>query len=172
MGDYRRLYVPGGTYFFTVLTYDRQPLFADPSKVGQLRLALRKVKSKRPFVVLAGVVLPNHLHCLWRLPEGDADFSTRWQMIKTEFSRHVPAAIQKDGAKMVWQLRFYEHLIRDEEDFRKHLDYIHYSPVKHGLVATPGEWTQSSFKRFVAVNWYTSDWGNVVPPDAEDMDHE
>ncbi len=172
MSYYRRLYVPGGTYFFTVVAYHRQPIFAKESRVEQLRRSLREVKAKRPFAVVAGVVLPNHLHCLWRLPEGDADFSTRWQMIKTHFSRHVPAPIRQDGSKTVWQPRFYEHLIRDEDDFRKHLDYIHYNPVKHGLVATPGEWPQSSFQRFVAIDWYASDWGNAVPPDVEDMDAE
>ncbi len=118
MSYYRRLYVPGGTYFFTLVAYHRQPIFAEESRVEQLRRSLREVKAKRPFAVVAGVVLPNHLHCLWRLPEGDADLSTRWQMIKTDFSRHVPAPTRKDGSKTVWQPRFYEHLIRDEDDFR------------------------------------------------------
>ena len=172
MSDYRRVYVPGGTYFFTLVTYERNNLFADESRVEKLRQSLRGVKKKRPFVMVAAVVLPDHLHCIWRLPEGDADFSTRWQMIKTDFSRHVPGKTRKDGAKTVWQPRFYDHLIRDEDDLRRHLDYIHYNPVKHGYVATPGEWPHSSFKRFVAIGWYPNDWGMIAPPDVDDMGHE
>ncbi|MGZ4981855.1 MAG: REP-associated tyrosine transposase [Methylobacter sp.] len=99
MSDYRRLYFPGGTYFFTLGTYRRQPIFADDKRVEQLRRSFREVKTKRPFDLLAAVVLPDHLHCLWRLPEGDADFSTRWQMVKTDFSRHVPAQTRKGGTK-------------------------------------------------------------------------
>ena len=95
MSDYRRLYVPGGTYFFTLVTYERQNLFAEAFRVEQLRQSLRVVKKKRPFTMVAAVVLPDHLHCIWRLPEGDADFSTRWQMIKTDFSRHVPGKTRK-----------------------------------------------------------------------------
>ena len=174
MSDYRRLYVPGGTYFFTLVNYQRQNLFAEAFRVEQLRQSLRVVKKKRPFVMIAAVVLPNHVHCIWRLPEGDADFSTRWQMIKTDFSRHVPAKTRNDSAKTVWQPRFYDHLIRDDEDedFRRHLDYIHFNPVKHGYVTTPSEWPYSSFKRFLTVGWYAHDWGNVISPDVEDMEHE
>ena len=154
------------------MTYQRQNLFADAVRLEQLRQSLREVKKKRPFVIIAAVVLPNHLHCIWRLPTGDTDYSTRWQMIKTDFSRHIPAKTLKDGSKSVWQPRFYDHLIRDDDDFRRHLDYIHYNPVKHGFVAIPCEWPQSSFQRFVAIGWYDKDWGNVVPPDVTDMDHE
>ncbi len=172
MSDYRRLHVPGGTYFFTLVTYQRQDLFVEEARVEQLRQSLRVVKHKRPFVMIAGVVLPNHWHCIWSLPTGDADYSTRWQMIKTDFSQQIPAKTRQDGSKTVWQPRYFDHLIRDEDDFRRHLDYIHYNPVKHGFVATPGEWPHSSFKRFVAIGWYDKDWGNVAPPDVEDMDHE
>ena len=172
MSDYRRLYIPGGTYFFTLVTYHREPIFADERRVILLRQAFREVKSKRPFDLLAAVVLPDHLHCLWRLPKSDADFSTRWQMVKTAFSRQIPADVKKDGSKRVWQPRFYEHCLRDERDFQKHLNYIHYNPVKHGLVVSPGEWPHSSFKRFVSLGWYAEDWGNVAPVDVEDMAHE
>lgn len=133
MSNYRRVYIPGGTYFFTVVSYRRQPLFAGDGRVEQLRQSFREVKAKRPFGLLAAVVLPDHLHCLWRLPEDDADYSTRWQMVKADFSRHIPAKIKKGGAKTILQPRFYDHCIRDESDFHKHLDYIHYNPVKHGL---------------------------------------
>ena len=117
----------------------------------KLRQSFLEVKAKRPFELLAAVVLPDHLHCLWCLPESDADFSTRWQMVKTSFSRRIPAQKRKDGAKSIWQPRFYDHCIRDESDFQKHLDYIHYNPVKHGLAYSPGEWPYSSFAHFVAL---------------------
>jgi putative transposase len=172
MSDYRRLYIPGGTYFFTLVSYHRKPIFTDDGRVEQLRRSFREVKAKRPFDLLAAVVLPDHLHCLWRLPEGDADFSTRWQMVKADFSRHIPTKTRKNGAKTVWQPRFYDHCIRDENDFHKHLDYIHYNPVKHGLASTPGEWPHSSYSRFEALGWYASGWGEIAPPDVEDLEHE
>jgi len=109
VSNYRRVYIPGGTYFFTLVTYRRQPIFADGERVELLRQSFREVKAKRPFDLLAAVVLPDHLHCLWCLPEGDADFSTRWQMVKTSFSRRIPAKKRKDGAKTIWQPRFYDH---------------------------------------------------------------
>ena len=107
MSDYRRVYIPRGSYFFTLVTYRRQPIFADGNRVELLRRSFREVKAKRPFDLLAAVILPDHLHCLWCLPEGDADFSTRWQMVKVGFSRRIPAKIRKDGAKTIWQPRFY-----------------------------------------------------------------
>lgn len=172
MSNYRRLYIPGGTYFFTLVTYRRQPIFAEDGRVELLRQSFREVKAKRPFDLLAAVVLSDHLHCLWRLPEGDTGFSTRWQMVKTSFSRRIPMETRKNGAKTIWQPRFYEHCIRDGSDFHKHLDYIHYNPVKHGLVSSPGEWSHSSFSRFVTLGWYEVSWGDVVPADVEDMRHE
>lgn len=172
MSDYRRVYIPGGTYFFTLVTYRRQKIFADSSNVELLRKSFREVKAKRPFQLVAAVILPDHLHCLWCLPDADADFSSRWQMVKTGFSRRIPAQVRADDTKTIWQPRFYEHCLRDESDFQKHLDYIHYNPVKHGLVATPGEWPHSSFARFVAFGWYASDWGGAEPPDVMDLGHE
>lgn len=171
MSDYRRLYLPGATYFFTVVTYRREPIFADEQKVEWLRQAFQTVKAKRPFESLAAVVLPDHLHCIWRLPEGDSDFSTRWQMIKTAFSRRMPATIGK-GGKRIWQPRFFEHCIRDEDDFTNHLDYIHYNPVKHGLVASPAKWPHSSFRRFVASGRYPENWGCGLIADVNDLGRE
>ena len=162
----------GGNLFFTLVTYRRQRIFADGERVGQLRQSFREVNEKRPFELLATVVLPDHLHCLWCLPEVDADFSTRWQMVKTSFSRHIPAKKRKDGAKTIWQPRFYDHCIREESDFHKHLDYIHYNPVKHGLVSSPGDWPYSSFAHFVRLGYYVSNWGDVAPREVEDMEHE
>jgi len=172
MSDYRRLYAPGGTYFFTVVTHERQRLFVAAHRIKELCQAFRYVKARRPFVVIAAVVLPDHLHCLWQLPDGDCDFSTRWQMIKTEFSRHIPTSVKKDGSKTIWQPRFWEHLIRDEEDFRRHFDYIHYNPVKHGLVSAPAAWPYSSFRRFVRMNWYDADWGAGEPENLSGLECE
>ncbi|MDO8938047.1 MAG: transposase [Methylicorpusculum sp.] len=172
MSNYRRLYVPGGTYFFTLVSYRRQAIFADEQRVILLRQAFREVKNKRPFELLAAVVLPDHLHCLWTLPYGDADFSTRWQMVKTAFSRRVPSEVKANGSKMLWQPRFYEHCLRGDNDFHKHMDYIHYNPVKHGLATKPGEWPYGSFRRFVNLGLYTSNWGEMSPSDVDDLFHE
>jgi len=172
MADYRRLYIPGGSYFFTVVTYERRPLFASAQRVNELRRAFRYVKKRRPFTVVAAVVLPDHVHCMWQLPDGDSDFSTRWQMIKTEFSRHLSVPANGDGAKTIWQPRFWEHAIRDEEDFRRHLDYIHYNPVKHGLVSAPVAWPHSSFHKFVRMHWYDEEWGRVEPKTLSGVEYE
>lgn len=172
MSNYRRLYIPGGSYFFTVVTHERQRLFDSVQRVKELRQAFRYVKTRRPFTIVAAVVLPDHLHCVWQLPDDDCDFSTRWQMIKTVFSRHLPSPVGKGGAKTVWQPRFWEHAIRDEEDFRRHLDYIHYNPVKHGLVATPAAWPYSSFRKFVGMHWYDVEWGATEPQILADLEYE
>ncbi|NOT56929.1 MAG: transposase [Deltaproteobacteria bacterium] len=172
MSDYRRLYIPGGSYFFTVVTHERQRLFGSEQRVKELRQAFRYVKTRRPFTIVAAVVLPDHLHCVWQLPDDDCDFSTRWQMIKTAFSRRIPSPVRKGGAKTVWQPRFWEHAIRDEEDFRRHLDYIHYNPVKHGLVAAPVAWPYSSFRKFVGMHWYDVEWGATEPKTLADLECE
>lgn len=169
MSNYRRLYAPGGTYFFTVVTAARQPLLAEPRNVDLLRHAFRYVRQRRPFELVAIVVLPDHLHCLWQLPEGGTDYSTRWQMIKTAFTRKWTGVPGNERSKSVWQPRFWEHLIRDEEDLRRHLDYIHFNPVKHGLTANPGEWEASSFQRFVGNGWYPADWGGCEPENIKKM---
>ncbi len=122
-----------------------------------------------PFAIDAIVVLPDHLHTLWRLPDGEQDFSTRWMVIKRQFSAGLPAgpvnaSKRSKREKGVWQRRFWEHCIRDEEDWRRHLDYIHYNPVKHGYVATPREWPYSSFRQAVAKGWYAEHWAAPVDP--------
>ncbi|TPQ28926.1 REP-associated tyrosine transposase [Methylomonas koyamae] len=172
MSDYRRVYIPGGCYFFTVVTYRRQPIFADERNVAWLRQAFKIVKAKRPFELTAAVVLPDHLHSIWQLPDGDADYSTRWQMVKTAFSRQLSAPVRSDGTKTVWQPRFFEHCIRDEADFHRHLDYIHYNPLKHGLADAPASWPHSSFLHFVARGWYPLNWGDGGIPASADFDRE
>lgn len=165
MSDYKRTYVPGGGYFFTVVTKDRRPLFDSEYTVGLLRRAFQAEMNRRPFEIEAMVVLPDHLHCIWRLPEHDMDFSSRWREIKKYVSRHL------GPEKTVWQPRFWEHLIRDQVDWRRHLDYIHYNPVRHGLVQRPRDWRHSSFRRAVARGWYLEQWGDVGR-DIQEMDLE
>lgn len=164
---YRRAFTPGGAFFFTVVTERRRPILATADAVGVLREAMRAVRAKRPFTIDAMVVLPDHLHCIWTLPSGDADFATRWRLIKTWFTKHVDPALRGavDAARSrrceqaVWQHRYWEHQLRNEVDFTRHVEYIHYNPVKHGLVASPLEWPYSSFRRFVDAGIYAADWG-------------
>ncbi len=172
MSDYRRLRVPGGCYFFTVVTYERRRLFAETHNVDLLREAFAHTKSRRPFSMDAIVILPDHLHCVWRLPEGDTDFSGRWRAIKQFVSRRIDAPRSPRGEKLVWQRRFWEHLIRDEEDWRRHVDYIHFNPVKHGLVHAPEDWPYSSFPRAVENGWYRTGWGRTEPVQVCDMNRE
>src|ERR1700733_7572580 len=149
MSQYRRFYQSGGNYFFTLVTYYRYPFFKNLENVKKFKVAINKVKKKYPFSLNAIVVLPDHLHCLWKLPENDQDFSMRWRLIKRYFSMEMNASINHRKEKEVWQRRFWEHTIRDENDWQKHMDYIHYNPVKHGLVRMPGDWQYSSFNYWV-----------------------
>ncbi len=154
---YRRTFVPGGSFFFTVVTSQRRPVFTSPETVEILRRAFRTVRISRPFDIDAMVVMPDHLHCIWTLPPGDADYMNRWRLIKAWFTRHCDPALRERG---VWQRRYWEHMLRDENDYARHLDYIHYNPVKHGLVASTGDWPYSSFRRFVDAGFYPPDWGS------------
>jgi putative transposase len=166
MSRYRRAKVGGATYFFTVVTYRRQPLLIRPDVMDALREALRSVQQAHPFDVDATVILPDHLHAIWTLPEGDADFGARWGMIKRHVSKTVGgtgAASLTDSMKArreygLWQRRFWEHLIRDDEDYARHMDYIHYNPVRHGYAKCPADWPHSSFHRCVARGIYPPDW--------------
>jgi putative transposase len=165
MSNYRRCYVPGGCYFFTVVTHARMPLFKTEEHVNLLRASVRDVMSTHPFEIQAMVVLPDHLHAVWRLPDGDDDFSRRWRDIKHHVSEHIDAPVNHRREKPVWQRRFWEHAIRDEDDWRRHLDYVHFNPVKHGLVACARDWPYSSFRRAVEKGWYAPDWGCEEPED-------
>lgn len=155
--DYRRHYSAGAHYFFTVVTEKRQPLLIE--NIERLREAFRHCKERYPFEIEAIVILPDHLHTLWKLPKGDDDFSRRWMVIKRKFSTGLPSGIvnaskTKKREKGIWQRRFWEHKIRDEDDWRLHIDYIHYNPVKHGYVDDPHEWQYSSYQKAVNKGWY------------------
>ncbi len=164
---YRRAFIPGGSFFFTVVTEQRRPVLATAEAVGVLRQAFRTVRSKHPFKVDAMVVLPDHLHCIWTLPPNDADFATRWRLVKTWFTKHCDPALRAASGlarevkreQALWQHRYWEHLLRDEADFVRHVEYIHYNPVKHGHTSTPLDWPYSSFRRYVEAGVFQADWG-------------
>jgi len=169
---YRRAGVSGASYFFTVNLAERsRMLLVDHADV--LRAVIREVQSRHPFQIDAMVVLPDHLHAIWTLPKNDKDFSTRWMLIKSGFSRRLPAGEQRNksragkGERGVWQRRFWEHWIRDEKDYERHVDYIHYNPVKHGYVTRPVDWPHSSIHRFIARGIMSADWGDGARHETE-----
>jgi len=176
---YRRAFIPGGSFFFTLVTEKRHPVFASADAVGVLQEAFRTVRAARPFELDAIVVLPDHLHCIWTLPCGDVDFPTRWRLIKTWFTKHcdptlrpVPSGVQmKRQEQALWQHRYWEHMLRDERDFERHVEYIHYNPVKHGYAASPLDWPYSSFRRYVEAGLYDAEWGQGQM-DFEDVGRE
>ena len=160
---YRRADVAGGTYFFTVnLAERKRTLWVD--HVDILRAVMQKVKATHPFHIDVMVVLPDHLHALWTLPEGDCDYPTRWMLIKAGFSRQLPKDERRSqsreakGERGIWQRRYWEHLIRDERDYAHHVDYIHYNPVKHGYVQRVADWPYSTFHHDVERGTYAADW--------------
>ena len=150
MPNYVRARIPGATYFFTLTTRGRQPVLTHGGVRTSLREAIDATRRRWPFAVDAWVLLPDHLHCLWTLPDTDADFSKRWSTIKRLTTQSVGHSI--------WQPRFWEHVIRDETDFERHFNYIHWNPVKHGHVRAAAQWPYSTFHRFAAQGIYPPDW--------------
>jgi putative transposase len=167
--EYRRIKKAGGTYFFTVVTYARRPILTRPEVRQALREGISKVRQSMPFSIDAWVLLPDHLHTIWTLPENDAKYAARWAVIKSCVTKLCENIIdhrgnvdmsrsrRKEGC--VWQRRFWDHVIRDESDFHRHLDYLHWNPVKHGYVKSPMDWPYSTLHRFVAQGLYPADWG-------------
>ncbi|MBI1371032.1 MAG: transposase [Planctomycetes bacterium] len=164
MPEYRRWRQVGGTYFFTVNLKDRRKRSL-VEHIRHLRRAFAAVREARPFKIDAAVALPEHLHMIWTLPAGDDDFSTRWRLVKSRFARRIGRASHRRPSQIakhesgVWQRRFYEHLIRDEDDFAAHVDDIHYNPVKHGHVNRPIDWPYSSLHLFVRRGILDAHWG-------------
>jgi putative transposase len=173
MPHYRRNYVPGGTYFFTIVTHQRGPILGIELGRRCLHEALQEEKNKRPFEIFAMVLLPDHVHSVWVLPSGDHDYSLRWQKIKEGFTRRFLHSGGDEGAstqsrlrhreRAIWQRRFWEHTCRDQEDLKRFLDYLHWNPVKHGLVRRVRDYPWSSFHRFVRLGEYDLGWGDVDP---------
>ena len=169
MPNDRRNRVPGGTYFFTVNLLDRDSRMLI-TNIDCLREAVRAVRIKRSFHIDAWVVLPDHMHAVWTLPPGDADYSGRWKAIKIAFAKAMPkteflsTVRASNGERGIWQRRFWEHTVRDERDYAAHVDYVHINPVKHGLVTTVRDWPYSSFHRLVARGVYPADWAGDGAP--------
>ena len=160
---YRRDRCPGGTWFFTVnLQHRGDDLLV--RHIDALRAVMRRVRRDHPFAIEAMVVLPDHLHAIWRLPPGDAAYPTRWRLIKAGFTRalarHGIAGRRPGGApgRAVWQRRYWEHRIRDDTDLARHVAYIHYNPVKHGHVAHPADWPHSTIHRDIRAGLLPPDW--------------
>ena len=172
LSDYRRCYVPGGSYFFTVVTERRTGILANDSARDCLRNAIRNCQQSLPFRVDALVMLPDHIHTIWTLPTDDCDYSKRWGIIKKHFTQSwltlggaeqpVTASRLRYRRRGVWQRRFWEHALRDERDYQNHLDYLHFNPVKHGLVKNVLDWPYSSFHRWVEQGVYSDRWGSKI----------
>ena len=151
--EYKRVFVPGGTYFFTVVTYMRQPFFSDENAINTFKICLLKTKRDYPFKLDAIVILPDHIHTIWTLPENDANYPLRWRLIKASFSHHWAKEIKnplekspsriKKNENTIWQRRYWEHSITNEVDYHQHLEYVFYNPVKHGYVNDPKDWQYS-----------------------------
>jgi putative transposase len=165
MTSYRRNILPGASFFFTANLADRrQRLLVD--HIDLLRAAFREVRPRHAFTIDAIVVLPDHIHTIWTLPDGDADYALRWRQIKSAFSRSLPRVEHLSlsrsikGERGIWQRRYWEHTLRDDDDFARHADYIHYNPVKHGHAPAVGAWPFSSFARMVRAGVYAQDWSD------------
>ena len=164
MPNYHRAYVPGGTWFFTVNLLQRKNNDLLVREIETLRDVVKAVRQRYPFEINAWVVLPEHLHAILTLPANDCDFSLRWRLIKSGFSRALPktefrsAIRQKNKERGIWQRHYWEHLIRDELDYQRHMDYVHVNPLKHGLVQRVRDWPYSTFHQAVESGLYPIDW--------------
>jgi putative transposase len=177
MPRYLRSKSPGGTFFCTVVTFQRRRFLTDQRSRISLREAISEVRQQHPFIIDAWVLLPDHLHTIWTLPENDADYPKRWGLIKREFSQKARSFLHEDQLMgqskekhrecAIWQRRFWEHQVRNEEDLNRHLDYIHYNPVKHGLVVNVADWPYSTFHRFVKQGLYPDNWGENLTFDPD-----
>lgn len=169
MSTYIRAKAAGASYFFTVVTYQRRPILCDVMMRNALRTAIQRTRASHPFTIDAWVIMPDHLHCIWTLPDEDSDFSTRWRMIKSLVSiacrdvyhdtNLMNSSKYKYSESTIWQRRFWEHQLRNDDDFAKHVDYLHFNPVKHGMAKSVSDWPYSTFHRYVKQGVYQADWG-------------
>ncbi|MGD2181334.1 REP-associated tyrosine transposase [Lusitaniella coriacea] len=179
MPNYRRPQTSGGTYFITQVTHQRDKWLCKDIGRQALREAILKIKSKHPFLIDAFVLLPEHFHCLFTLPPKDRDLSVRLRLIKTHVTKHhgkridikreISHSRRQRKEQNLWQRRFWEHLIRDEQDFNRHCDYIHYNPVHHGLCNSPQDWAFSTVHRFIREGVYPPGWGGNGEMVVEDL---
>lgn len=177
---YKRYIQPGGTYFFTVVTYNRKRVFSNTNNISSFMNAINCVQNNHPFDNLAYCILPDHIHMIWKLPDNDGDYPIRWQLIKSDFSRNyknideIPTASRiRKHERMVWQRRYWEHYIRDDLDLKNHMEYVFYNPVKHRLAKSPFEWKYGNFSDYVSDGLYDQQWGlNIESNHFENIGHE
>ena len=165
MPNYRRVR-DGNTWFFTVVAKHRALILTQPAVRHILEEVLVELRRNHPFQIQAWVLLPDHIHCIWRLPENDVQYSMRWGWLKKEVTKRL------GKRESIWQPRFWEHQIRDDRDYAAHCDYIHYNPVKHGLVTVPRDWPWSTFHRFMRAGIYSPSWGSEEIPIPDGVGHE
>ncbi len=174
MTEYRRFYLPNATWFFTVNLAERKNNRLLVDKIDLLRECFRYVKQQKPFHINAIVIMPDHLHCIWTLPPDDGNYSVRWNMLKGRFSRAIDKGERISTTRInrrergIWQRRFWAHLITDQEDYNQHIDYIHWNPVKHGLVKRVIDWPHSSFPQYVEQGVFPVTWGHSGHFEIED----
>ena len=170
MSRYRRVKIAGGMFFFTVALADRSSGLL-VHEIERLRQSYKTMQERLPFETVAICILPDHLHTLWQLPNGDGDYASRLSLLKSAFSRGLPPRPKRSASKIakrekgIWQRRYWEHAIRDEKDFERHVDYIHYNPVKHGFVTRVVDWPHSSFHRYVEQGILPADWAGDAKHD-------
>jgi len=168
MPNYRRAFIPGGTYFFTVNLLQRHDNNSLIREINLLRDTVRRVRKRHPFQIDAWVVLPDHLHCVWTLPPNDSNFSMRWRLIKSGFSRALPKTERRSeiresaGERGIWQRHYWEHSICDDLDYQRHIDYVHVNPLKQELVRRVIDWPYSTFHQYVAQGIYLPNWGGDI----------
>ncbi len=163
---YRRIFQPGGTFFFTIVTYKRMNLFSLQGNVDLLLDVFHEIQQRHSFDVIAQVIMPDHIHSIWKLPHDDIDYPNRWRLIKGTFTRKmigrsnldVPLSRKKKNEQTIWQRRYWEHTIRDNIDLERHIDYIHFNPVHHGFTDRPYKWNNSTFRRYVDEGYYPLEW--------------
>ena len=173
MPNYHRIHAPGGTYFFTEVTNERLSIFSTESTIITLLNTIEKSQNEYPFEQLAYCILPDHIHCIWKLPAGDDDYSRRWQLIKARFSREfllrsdlegkISESRKRKRERGIWQRRFWKHTIRDDNDLAMHINYIHFNPIKHGMVEKLSDWHWSSYNDFLNTGYYDSSSGEIEP---------
>ena len=165
MPNYRRNRVDGGCFFFTLNLLERHNNQLLTQNIHILRDVVKRIQKKHPFHIDGWVILHEHMHFIWTLPPDDSDYSTRIRLLKTLFTKEIPRTERRSDVRVknnergIWQRRFWEHTIRDESDYAAHMDYLHYNPVKHGLVANVVDWPYSTFHKLVKSDVYSRDWG-------------
>ena len=171
MSQYIRAKTTGAYYFFTVVTHQRQKILCKPEVRAALRNAINEVRQTMPFDIIAWVLLPDHMHCIWALPTGDYDYSNRLARIKRKVSKqcrtkvknnHLSPSLKKGKEIGFWQRRFWEHQIRDEIDLKNHINYVHFNPVKHGFCDVASQWQWSSLLRYIKQGKHSKDWGKGI----------